>query len=213
MQNPFAVPAGAGPLRVTPTPDDGTRLTDRSPWDESARPRGPLPEQGRTYSPAEQAGGQHLVDVHDHLRAELRQVRDVVAQVAAGELSIGEARDHVQATTLRQNRWALGAYCASYCRILTGHHTLEDDAMLPHLRASDPRLAPVVDRLHEEHVAIHHVLEEVDRVLVACVAGEVGIAAVQEAVDVLTDALLSHLAYEERELVEPLARLGMFPSG
>ena len=50
----------------------------------------------------------------------------------------------VQATTLRQNRWALGAYCASYCRILTGHHTLEDDAMLPHLRASDPRLAPVV---------------------------------------------------------------------
>ena len=32
---------------------------------------------------------------------------------------------------------------------------------------------------------------------------------VQEAVDLLSDALLSHLSYEERELVEPLARLGI----
>jgi hypothetical protein len=27
----------------------------------------------------------------------------------------------------------------------------------------------------------------------------------------LTNALLSHLAYEEQELVEPLARLGLYP--
>jgi hypothetical protein len=31
---------------------------------------------------------------------------------------------------------------------------------------------------------------------------------VRAAMDVLTDALLSHFAYEERELVEPLARFG-----
>ena len=35
-------------------------------------------------------------------------------------------------------------------------------------------------------------------------------AQVQAAVDLLTDTLLSHLAYEERELVEPLARLGFY---
>jgi hypothetical protein len=29
-------------------------------------------------------------------------------------------------------------------------------------------------------------------------------------VDLLTDTLLSHLSYEERELVEPLARLGLW---
>ncbi len=34
--------------------------------------------------------------------------------------------------------------------------------------------------------------------------------AIQGAIDYLTDALLSHLAYEGQELVEPLARLG-FP--
>lgn len=32
----------------------------------------------------------------------------------------------------------------------------------------------------------------------------------QEAVDVLTDTLLSHLSYEEREIVEPLARYGFY---
>ena len=29
--------------------------------------------------------------------------------------------------------------------------------------------------------------------------------------NVLTDTLLSHLAYEEQQLVEPLARLGFYP--
>jgi hypothetical protein len=32
----------------------------------------------------------------------------------------------------------------------------------------------------------------------------------QAAIDLLTDALLSHLSYEQYELVEPLARLGFY---
>ena len=48
----------------------------------------------------------------------------------------------------------------------------------------------------------------VDRALVAFVAGQDG-RTLRTAVDLLTDALLSHLAYEERELVEPIARLGI----
>jgi hypothetical protein len=39
-------------------------------------------------------------------------------------------------------------------------------------------------------------------------AGDLG--RVREALDLLTDALLSHLSYEEWELVEPLARLGFY---
>jgi hypothetical protein len=34
-------------------------------------------------------------------------------------------------------------------------------------------------------------------------------AELRAAVDLLSDTLLSHLAYEERELVEPIARLGL----
>ena len=62
---------------------------------------------------------------------------------------------------------------------------------------------------------IHEVLEQFDRALVGLVdgdgtghAGEQALEEVQRSVDLLTDTLLSHLAYEERELVGPLARHG-----
>jgi hypothetical protein len=200
------LPRGLG---VRPTPDDGTRLSAKRVWDESTRPTGPKVPEGTTYTAVQRENGQHLVDVHDHLRAELAQVRDLVQQVAAGAMDVGAARSAIGAMTMRQNSWTLGAYCASYCRVVTMHHTLEDSSMLPHLRSADARLAPVIDRLEQEHHVIHDVLERVDAALVELVrSGTAGVEQLQDAVDLLTDSLLSHLSYEERELVEPLARLG-----
>ena len=57
---------------------------------------------------------------------------------------------------------------------------------------------------------IADVLDQVDRALVALVTEPDGIAALRAAVDLLTDTMQSHLSYEERELVEPLARLGFY---
>ncbi|GLY24209.1 LLM class flavin-dependent oxidoreductase [Micromonospora sp. NBRC 101691] len=194
---------------VVPTPDDGTRRTSRQVWDESTRPVGPAPDPQRTYTPHEEASGQHLIDVHDGLRAELAQIHDLIDQVAAGAMDVGTARSHINTMTMRQNKWTLGTYCEAYCRIVTTHHTLEDRSLFPHLRRADPRLAPVIDRLEQEHHAIHDVLEGVDRALVAFVATPDGMAELRAAVDLLSDTLLSHLAYEERELVEPIARIGL----
>src|SRR5688572_285273 len=101
--------------------------------------------------------------------------------------------------TMRQNNWTLGAYCESYCRVLTMHHTAEDALLFPQLRRQDPGLAPVVARLEEEHHAIAGVLERVDSALVSLAADPTRIGELQEAVDILTDALLSHLSYEERQ--------------
>ena len=68
---------------------------------------------------------------------------------------------------------------------------------------------PVIDRLEEEHEVIHDVLDDVDRALVAFVADEDGaLDRLRSVVDLLTDTLLSHLSYEERELLHPLARYG-----
>ncbi|MET7867593.1 LLM class flavin-dependent oxidoreductase [Micromonospora taraxaci] len=198
-----------GAFAVVPTPDEGVRRSDQQVWDESTRPTGPVPDPDRTYTPQEQATGAHLVQIHDGLRAELAQIHDLIEQVAAGEIDAGAARSHINTMTMRQNRWTLGVYCESYCRIVTTHHTIEDQSFFPRLRARDPRLGPVVDRLEQEHHVIHDVLEGVDRALVAYVGSPDGLADLRAAVDLLTDALLSHLSYEERELVEPLARLGI----
>ncbi|MFL6078397.1 MAG: LLM class flavin-dependent oxidoreductase [Ornithinibacter sp.] len=209
-----SAPSAAYVEVVVPTPDDGTRLTGILPWDEASRPTYPVrpdPAEQAAYGPAQLAVPRHLKEVHDHLRAELTQVRDVVEQVVRGHLAVGSARSAVNAMTLRQNNWTLGAYCESYCRVVTGHHGLEDTGIFPHLRANDPDAVPVVDRLEEEHEVIHDVLDDVDRSLVALVADEPGaLDRLQRVVDLLTDTLLSHLAYEERELLHPLARHGFY---
>jgi hypothetical protein len=194
---------------VVPTPPPPVRRSAVQVLNESERPTGPALDPERTYTPYELSAGQHLIDVHDHLRAELEQVRDLVEQVAAGSMGVGQARSHINTMTMRQNNWTLGTYCESYCRLVTVHHSLEDASLFPHLRQADPALVPVVDRLQAEHLIIHDVLEGVDKALVALVDGTGTIDDLRAAVDLLDDTLLSHLSYEERELVEPLARLGV----
>jgi alkanesulfonate monooxygenase SsuD/methylene tetrahydromethanopterin reductase-like flavin-dependent oxidoreductase (luciferase family)/hemerythrin-like domain-containing protein len=208
---PEAPLAPAHSLAIAPTPDDGRRLSDEAAWDEASRPTMPAGNGERTYTAQERAAGQHLIDVHDHLRAELTQLRDLVEQVAAGNTDPDAVRSYINRMTIRQNNWTLGTFCETYCRTVTNHHMLEDRSVFPHLRRSDVRLAAVIDRLEQEHEAIHDLLERVDRALVALVAAEAdGIDGVNAAMDLLTDALLSHFSYEERELVEPLARHGFY---
>ena len=206
--------ARATPLAVQPTPDSGRRLSPSLPWREDDRPVTAKPDDA-AYTPAQQATSQHLVDVHDHLRTELTQLRDVVEQVRRGLLSVGQARSVINTMTMRQNNWTLGAYCESYCRVVTGHHTLEDRSIFPHLRRRQPSLTHVIDRLEQEHHVIADVLEQVDEALVGIVgadgygtAGREALDELQRTVDLLTDTLLSHLSYEERELVHPLAQHG-----
>ncbi len=208
---------GYSRIDVRVTPDDGGRLSDQAAWDESTRPTFPVPATF-SYSAAQQAEPQHLVDVHDGLRAELERLRDIVRQVADGQLVVGDARSAINRMTLRQNNWTLGAYCEQYCRIVTGHHTLEDTSVFPHLR----RVAgtgPVLDRLMEEHEVIADLIDHLDRALVALVAevsdgtsgaAGTGIRQLQDVLDLVTDALLSHLSYEERELLHPLAQIGFY---
>jgi alkanesulfonate monooxygenase SsuD/methylene tetrahydromethanopterin reductase-like flavin-dependent oxidoreductase (luciferase family) len=206
--NAEAIAPTAKPFTVIPTPDPGTWLRAEPPWDERSRPTGPVPDPERVFTDDQQATGQHLIDVHDGLRGELERLRDLIEQVVAGTVAVGTARSFIYKMALRQNSWTLGAFCASYCRIVTSHHSLEDRSVFPHLKQRDPRLVPVVDRLEEEHRIIADVLDQVDLTLVAMVSQPHGMSQLRQSVDLLTDTLLSHLSYEERELIEPLARLG-----
>ncbi|HUZ56874.1 MAG TPA: LLM class flavin-dependent oxidoreductase [Streptosporangiaceae bacterium] len=198
-------------LSTPPAGDSGSGAGSHGRWDESTRPVGPPAQKGYVYTDRAKAVGRHLVEVHDHLRQELSQVRDLLRQVKQGSMTVGRARAVLNEMTMRQNNWTLGAYCAAYCSMLTQHHGLEDRAIFPHLRRADPGLVPVIDRLEQEHVIIHGVVEDVDRALVNLVRHPGEFTELQEAVDVLADTLGSHLAYEEQQITEPLARHGFFP--
>jgi hemerythrin-like domain-containing protein len=198
-------------LGVTPTPDDGTRLAAAAAWDESTRPHRPPATPDVTYSDAGRLVGQQLVNVHDILRAELTELREILANVRDGALQATDARSGLSDMALRQSDWTVGAFCSRYCGRVAQHHGVEDESVFPYLARAEPALAPVIQRLTDEHLVIHDAIQLVDAALVREISNPADRDAIQDAIDFLTDALLSHLSYEEREIVEPLARLGFYP--
>ena len=157
-------------LSVFPTVDSGVRLSDAQLWDESSRPTRSASPADVTYTRVGRAIGSHLIAVHDHLRGELDNVRDLVESVESGAVSASEAVALFDEFSIRQNNWTIGAYCAAYCRMVALHHGLEDADIFPHLRSCETDLEPVIDRLSEEHTIIHDVLENLNRALVELVA-------------------------------------------
>jgi hypothetical protein len=216
-----AAPEVAAPVTVSPAaPTAGGGERDGH-WGDAGglrvqdRPRAPRldpPEPTGVGAPAGPDNFRNLVAIHDHLRAELEQIGQAVAQVAEGELTPAAARTLISRMTVRQNHWTLGSFCASYCRMVTIHHAVEDAHMFPSAVAVAPQIKAVVDRLEAEHQVIAGVLERFDRALVDLVReegpagpGPAGIAEISDLATHLGDILRSHLTYEEDELVGALA--------
>lgn len=194
--------------RGAPAPEPAVRMPPavRGPLDEAARPR--LPKGALAdLTPGQRALSQHLAAVHDQYRDELSRVQEVVDEVAGGAAAADELRSLVDRMTLRQNLWTMGTFCASYCRLVTVHHTIEDTAMFPELARRDPSLAAVVQRLEAEHEVIAGLLADLDAALAALIVDPAALPGVRDQVDLLAATLLSHFAYEEEELSEPIGRL------
>jgi len=155
------------------------------------------------------AGQEMLLAIHQHLRQELSRLQDVIIEVREGRSTAAEARSYLNTMTMRQNYWTLGAFCAAYCRVVSVHHAIEDQQLFRDLEDADRSLGPVLARLKHEHEGIAEVLREVDAALVGMVADEQRLDETQTAVDNLSEALLSHLKYEEEQLLEPIGRLAI----
>ena len=210
----------AGRTGVRPTSPPAERFSSESLIDEQSRPATPEPDPEVEFTARGRSAGAHLIAVHDQYRAEMAEVRAALDAVRRGaaELGavnarasdIGAARTALQTMALRANDWALGGYCQAQCLSLTQHHGMEDNGIFPHLRRSQPDLAPMLDRLAAEHLVIHDVLERIDAALVQLAQHPDDNAPISDSVDLLTDTITSHFAYEERELVAPLSRFGFY---
>lgn len=148
---------------------------------------------------------EELLWVHGMLRQELELVRSLAARVADG-LPADELRVEVAALKANGPLWALKVNCLHYCRFVHGHHRLEDVALFPALRAADPDIAPVVDRLEADHRVVAAQLDEIE----AAVAGDEQ-ERVIAALDALADHLLEHLAFEESSIGPTLRRMDRHP--
>ncbi|HZG02235.1 MAG TPA: nitroreductase/quinone reductase family protein [Streptomyces sp.] len=127
--------------------------------------------------------GAALKAVHDAFRRELALIRE---EIAASGTGLG--------AQLRVN-------CLTFCGGLHHHHSSEDGGMFPALAERRPELAPVMERLGEEHRRIADLLEDLRKAVSADGADPAHVLA---EVERLTAELESHLAYEEEWLIPVL---------
>lgn len=137
--------------------------------------------------------------VHDLIRRDLTTVRHMAEQIPAG-LPIPEISAGIESLAANGPLWQLRVNCLHYCRLVHSHHSLESHAWFPALRAADPAMDPVVDKLEADHQNVAGLLEKVD-------AAAAQLAATDSAehrdrlviaLDQLAADLLVHLDYEEQ---------------
>jgi hypothetical protein len=196
---------------IVPTAPPSAWFSKRTVLDEASRPTTSEPAPGVSFTAQGALVGRHLVEVHEHYRGELRELRGLLERVAQGATTAGQARSELNQFATRANNWTFGGLCQRQCMALGEHHLTEDGSVFPHLRHRQPSLQPVLDRLDAEHYVIGEVLEDIDAALIHLAHHPTELGPISEAVDLLTDTMLSHFAYEERELIAPLAQHGFYP--
>jgi hypothetical protein len=156
---------------------------------------------------------QELLWVHGAIRRDLGVVEELAGAVLSG-LAAEEARERVEALKTSGPLWQLKVNCLRYCRFVHSHHNAEDALFFPTLRAANPGLAPVVDKLEADHRTVSDLLDEVE-----AAAGdldgddEASRARLADGLKGLAAELLVHLDFEEREAGPTIRALDRHPFG
>jgi Hemerythrin HHE cation binding domain len=151
--------------------------------------------------------------VHSMIRQDLQTVRRLADDVQGG-MQAGRVAAGIRSLVTGGPLWQLKINCLQYCRFVHSHHHAESVMLFPALRRLNPELGPVVDKLEADHARVSGLLDEVE-----AASGEL---AAQEdpatrqrltaALQVLSDELLAHLAYEEDHVSDTLRTMTAWPS-
>jgi Hemerythrin HHE cation binding domain len=165
-------------------------------------------EKNRAETDRGRAMFEELLWVHSIIRRDLQIVEQLAADV--GEGLPGEAvQDALAELKTTGPLWQLKVNCLRYCRFVHAHHGAEDVLLFPALRAVDPSIGPVVDRLEADHSRVSDLLDVVEaaaRELIETDGGDARrrvISGLRE----LHGHLLEHLDYEERNAGPTIRRL------
>ncbi|NDU99942.1 hemerythrin domain-containing protein [Pseudoroseicyclus tamaricis] len=177
--------------------------------DPATRPEAPKLEN---VTPQQKMPGQHLKMIHDHQRRNMEVLRQIVLAARDGGLPEGGAEVALDKVGWVKNLRRFGALCGQHCQIVHMHHSIEDAHMFPALSQKAVAFRAVVQRLGEEHDAVHHLLMQLIDELNALNANpsqqkfEAAVATNTR----LEAFLLSHLGYEEDSIGDAL---GVFNIG
>ena len=154
---------------------------------------------------------QMLLAVHSEIRRDLERVQKL-AEAALDGLPAEELRESLEEIRRDSILWRLRVGCLRHCRFVDSHHNAEDGLFFPELRAANPAIGSVIDRLEADHRRVSDDLDVVEAAAKALADDESQDArqAVADALVALGDNLLAHLDYEERNLEATVVRLGEY---
>jgi hypothetical protein len=156
--------------------------------------------------------GEHLVRellwVHGMLRRDLEIVRELVGQVNGGAPA-AQVSETIAGLQTHGALWHIKVNCLHYCRFVHLHHRVEDTAFFPSLRAANPALGPVVDKLEADHRTVSDLLDEIEEAAAGLREDDSAAARrrVADGLDALGVQLLAHLDYEEQTAGPTIRRL------
>jgi len=176
--------------------------------DDATRPTVPRLE-GLTSS--QHHAGEHLKEVHDHLRQNMQAIRNLIDRAQAGLVDRDDVARETGDLTMVSNFRRFGNLCGQHCQVVNTHHSLEDAYIFPSIAAISDGYRAVADRLQAEHVVVHDLLERQIETLNAMV-DDLSAEHFADAVEVfvaLERVLLSHLGYEEDQIGDALGYYGL----
>jgi hypothetical protein len=150
--------------------------------------------------------------VHDMIRGDLRIVRQLAADAEAGRPA-AELAAGIATLAAGGPLWQLRVNCLQYCQFVHHHHQAESVMLFPALRRANPALGPVVDRLEADHARVSGLLDDVTGAAQDLADDDSPAARRQlsAALQVLSDVLLAHLAYEEENVADTLRGMPGWP--
>ncbi|QQM43691.1 hemerythrin domain-containing protein [Streptomyces liliifuscus] len=150
-----------------------------------------------------QAAGRQLLVGHRELRAQLSALRAALDEEGGLEAA-GSGTGIVDGASLVQQ---LRARCLEYCLGLHHHHTMEDGAF-PVFEQRYPEIAPVIERLREEHRQVAAGLDRLTKLLDSDDGQD--LTWLRAELERTVAGIEEHFVYEETYL---LPALGVTPPG
>ena len=151
---------------------------------------------------------EELLWVHSIIRRDLATVEQLAADVDDG-LPGEQVQDALGELKTAGPLWRLKVNCLRYCGHVHAHHGAEDVLLFPALRAADPAIGPVVDRLEADHARVSDLLDAIEAAARSLTDTDGGDARLR-VIDGLTELhvhLLEHLDYEEQNAGPTMRRL------
>jgi len=172
----------------------------------------PAPIRIPNLTAAQRAPGEHLKQMHNHLRDNMQALAVLIERAASGQASAAEVAAEASGLAMVTNYRRFGNLCGQHCQIVQMHHSIEDEAIFPAIAAHGDGFRAIADRLRAEHVVVHELLLRLIDALTT-LAGSPNEANFEATVTIyraLERVLLSHLGYEEEAIGDALGAFGIF---